>query len=183
MANWITVKAEEYCDAVCDGTHESPKVVDEGYRLVTSRHIVDGDIRTEEANRISEADYVRINERSKVNRNDVLISMIGTVGRVCRVSFEPNFAIKNIGLFKITEEIRSKYLYYYLHSKRARDYILSVMAGSTQAYISLGSLRELPICYPADRSTMSRIVCVLDCLDSKIKLSNRINDYLAAWVA
>ena len=87
MANWITVKAEEYCDAVCDGTHESPKVVDEGYRLVTSRHIVDGDIRTEEANRISEADYVRINERSKVNRNDVLISMIGTVGRGCRGSF------------------------------------------------------------------------------------------------
>ena len=176
---WEEMRADEYCDDVRDGTHDSPKQVSNGYKLLTSKHIGDGVLQIESAYFISEADYNQINKRSKVNKNDVLISMIGTVGRVCRVADEPDFAIKNMGLFKVSDVLKSKYLYYYLRSRDARDYISSTVAGSTQKYISLGSLRAFPIRFPTDERVMRRLVYVLDALDCKIMLNNQINDYLA----
>ena len=111
-SNWTTTTAAEYCDSVRDGTHDSPKPVNSGYKLATSKHISGGKLDLSSANTISEVDFSSINQRSKVDRNDILISMIGTVGTVYRVSEEPNYAIKNIGLFKLSDEIKSKYLYF-----------------------------------------------------------------------
>ena len=34
-----TLKANEYCDSVRDGTHDSPKKVEKGYKLITSKNI------------------------------------------------------------------------------------------------------------------------------------------------
>ena len=83
-----------------------------------------------------------------------------------------------MGLFKVSDEIRSKYLYYYLQSPTAKEYIASATSGSTQQYISLGSLRKFPIKYPSQQSDMQRMVEILDSLQKKITLNNRINDYL-----
>lgn len=99
--NWETVRASEFCDSVRDGTHDSPKPCDKGFKLVTSKHISNGVLDLTRANTISESDYQAINKRSKVNRNDILFSMIGTVGNIYRVDIEPNFAIKNVGLLII----------------------------------------------------------------------------------
>lgn len=180
MIKWKIEQAITFCDDVKDGTHDSPKQVSNGYKLLTSKHITNGVIDTKSAKTISPIDYETINKRSKVDVNDILFSMIGTIGSVCRIASEPNFAIKNMGLFKVSDEIRSKYLYYYLQSPTAKEYIASATSGSTQQYISLGSLRKFPIKYPSQQSDMQRMVEILDSLQKKITLNNRINDYLAA---
>lgn len=177
---WLTETAEEFCDAVKDGTHDSPKQKTDGYKLITSKHISNGTIELDSAYFISAEDYGRINKRSKVEKDDVLFSMIGTVGRICRVDFNPAFAIKNMGLFKLHDELKSKWLYYYLYSAEARKYLNGVLAGSTQKYISLASLRSFPIRFPSLREDMYRIIRVLDLLDNKITLNAKLNGYLAA---
>ncbi|WP_225749135.1 restriction endonuclease subunit S [Paraeggerthella sp. Marseille-Q4926] len=177
--NWETVRASEFCDSVRDGTHDSPKPCDKGFKLVTSKHISNGVLDLTRANTISESDYQAINKRSKVNRNDILFSMIGTVGNIYRVDIEPNFAIKNVGLFKISDEIKSKYLYYYLESSFAKDYIFRSLAGSTQQYLSLKALRAFPISYPKDEQVLYGIVGVLDSIQNKITANTLLNDYLA----
>lgn len=179
MIKWKIEQAITFCDDIKDGTHDSPRHVSNGYKLLTSKHITNGVIDTKTAKTISPIDYETINKRSKVDVNDILFSMIGTIGSVCRIASEPNFAIKNMGLFKVSDEIRSKYLYYYLQSPTAKEYIASATSGSTQQYISLGSLRKFPIKYPSQQSDMQRMVEILDSLQKKITLNNRINDYLA----
>lgn len=178
--SWICEKAEDYCDSVRDGTHDSPKQVSQGYKLITSKHIVDGVIDDRSAYCISATDYESISKRSGVDVDDILFSMIGTVGRVCRIEEKPDFAIKNLGLFKLSDPLKSKYLFFYFQSSIARNYINRVMAGSTQSYISLKSLREFPIWHPVNSSEMSEIVAILDSLESKRKVNLQINDYLAA---
>src|SRR5438552_15169345 len=106
------ILASEYCASVRDGTHDSPKPVERGRRLVTSRHLTSGRLDVSEAYLISEEDFEAINKRSKVDKGDVLISMIGTVGEPCLISEEPDFAIKNIGLFKPKSETDGRWLYY-----------------------------------------------------------------------
>ena len=179
-AEWTEIIAAEYCDSVRDGTHDSPKRAEHGKRLITSKHIKGGVINFDDAYLISEEDFAKINERSAVGVNDVLISMIGTIGEVCRVSSEPDFAIKNLGLFKVSDELKSKYLVYYLKSSNGRSYINSHKAGSTQEYISLSSLRSMPILVPCESGYMAKIVGILDSIDEKIRVSRRLNDYLAA---
>jgi type I restriction enzyme S subunit len=70
---WLEVTAKEYCHSVRDGTHDSPKPVEHGRFLVTSRHIVGGRLDLKNAYLISGDDFDEINKRSKVDRWDVLM--------------------------------------------------------------------------------------------------------------
>lgn len=135
---------------VRDGTHDSPKSLEAGYPLVTSKHLLPFGVDVISPNKISESDYNKVNERSKVDTNDILLSMIGTVGLVSLIIEEKiNFAIKNVGLFKTSK--CPQYTYYllcYLKSKKTAQHIEKHLAGSTQKYISLTELRKMPIIIP-----------------------------------
>jgi type I restriction enzyme, S subunit len=176
--DWQRIIASEFCSSVRDGTHDSPKPVDEGRFLVTSRHITGGRIDLANAYQISQSDFDAVNKRSQVDRWDVLISMIGTVGEPCLISEDPDFAIKNIGLFKSKGEIEGKWLYYYLLSPETQHLIREQSRGTTQQYIPLGALRNLPISIPNDRDEMSAIVHILGTLDDKIELNRKMNETL-----
>ena len=136
---------------ISDGTHDSPKATEHGYPLVTSKHLLPFGVDTSSANIISKADYDKVNERSKVNTGDILISMIGTVGLISYVIDSPvEFAIKNVGLFKTSKHPSlDLYILYYLKNKSTTQHIEKCLAGSTQKYISLGELRKLPIVVPS----------------------------------
>jgi type I restriction enzyme S subunit len=135
---------------VRDGTHDSPKSVDFGFPLVTSKHLLPYGADIFSPNKISQYDFSKINERSRVDYCDILYSMIGTIGIVSLVIDNPvKFAIKNIGLFKTSQ--KREYAYFvlcYLRCTEISDYINARLAGSTQKYISLGELRQLPITSP-----------------------------------
>jgi len=177
---WRSLPAEQFCASVRDGTHDSPKPAVHGRFLVTSRHITGGRLDLGNAYLISQEDFDAINKRSKVDKWDVLISMIGTVGEPCLIKEEPNFAIKNIGLFKSKGEVEGKWLYYYLSSSDSQQLIREHARGTTQQYIPLGSLREFPILVPDDRDKMRAIVHILGTLDDKIELNRRMNTTLEA---
>jgi len=146
---WEVRKISELIN-VKDGTHNSPKQQEDGYYLITSKHLKNGIIDFEQAYKISEYDYIEVNKRSLVERFDILITMIGTVGNIHLVMNEDiNFAIKNIGLFKSSENINLfGFLYCSLNSAKTKEYFGCNLAGSTQQYLTLKSLRDTPIVLP-----------------------------------
>ena len=179
MGEWKTYRLGEICD-VRDGTHDSPKQSLTGKPLVTSKNIKGGIINLSSTYLISNEDYQSINKRSCVHQCDILFSMIGTVGELAIVKNEPQFAIKNIGLFKMNgDQLLSYWIYYYLHSDNAQENILKNIKGSTQQYIALKDLRLLPIGLPPIE-IRQRIVEILKSLDDKIELNRRINANLEA---
>lgn len=180
MGEWLEIPAEDFCESVRDGTHDSPKPVEDGRYLITSRHIIGARIDLSKAYRISQADFDDVNRRSKVDRWDVLITMIGTVGDVCLVREKPNFAIKNIGLFKTKSENSGKWLYYYMKSPLAKELLKSFTRGTTQGYVPLGELRRFPIKYPQDETILEEIVSLLASIDDKIEMNRRTNETLEA---
>ncbi len=138
---------------ITDGTHDSPKVKEEGYYLITSKHLSKYGVNKDNANYISEEDFNKINERSKVDKYDILMSMIGTVGLVSLIIEEDiDFAVKNVGIFKTS--LQKNYIYFifsYLLSSSTQNYVKSHLAGTTQKYISLGELRNLKIKIPNEK--------------------------------
>ena len=137
---------------VKDGTHDSPSSIDEGFHLITSKHLNKYDVNKKDANKISLEDYTNINKRSLVETYDILISMIGTVGNICYIMYDDiDFAIKNVGLFKTSKTpFLREYLLLYLKTNMMTQYIDSHLAGSTQKYISLTELRNIPLVVPPE---------------------------------
>ena len=138
---------------VRDGTHDSPSPVLEGHKLVTSVHLNAYSVNKQDAYAISDEDYIEINKRSVVMTWDILMSMIGTVGRLSLVTDNPvDFAIKNLALFKTSNLSREMCLYLlsYLKSDVTDKYLTSFLAGSTQSYVSLETLRSMPVIIPFD---------------------------------
>jgi type I restriction enzyme S subunit len=135
---------------VKDGTHDSPKPQLKGHPLITSTHLKGYDLKISDAYYISKVDFEEINRRSKVEKYDILFSMIGTVGLINFVLYdEINFAIKNVGLFKSSEKVcLSEYILFYLKSSYTDDYFHGSLSGSTQSYITLTALREIPFLMP-----------------------------------
>ena len=166
--------ATEYCKNVFDGTHDSPKFLDNGYLLVTSKNIANRELDLTDANFISEEDYNKINERSKVHQWDIFFSMIGTVGNVfLQTEKEVNYAIKNMGVFSCENEDKAKWLYYYLQSPYFKKLMNSLLSGAVQKFVPLGFLRSIDI--PKYDDNKKAIVKFLSSLDDKIALNNRIN--------
>lgn len=176
MSEWKEYKLGEICD-VRDGTHDSPKESKDGKPLVTSKNIKNGKLDLSNTYLISYEDYNQINKRSRVDKWDILFSMIGTIGESTIVNFDPNFAIKNVALFKTSDEHIAKWIYYYLKSSYAKAEINANIKGSTQQYISLADLRNFPILVPS-LELQKQIVGILSLLDDKIDLLNRQNQTL-----
>lgn len=176
---WKTVRADEFCSFVTDGTHDSPKPQSQGRKLITSKHLKGDHIDFDSANWISEGDYQKIIARSAVEQWDILFSMIGTIGTIyLEKSPIVEYACKNMGVFKFAGNAENAFwMYYYLKSPQAKEYIQSHLRGSTQAYVPLGSLREMPVSIP-DRETRNRVVSLLKPLDEKIAINRAINDNL-----
>ena len=167
--SWKTIRADEFCESVRDGTHDTPKPNETGYKLVTGKHVKNGQIDPSDAYYISEKDYKKINERSLVEQWDVLMSMIGTVGEVAVVKDHPNYAIKNVALFKCGgSELKGKWLAYYLRSSDAQGHMSGNQKGSSQQFLSLNQLRSLPIPI-TDERYMQRVIDILSAYDELIE--------------
>ena len=166
-------KAKDYCARVFDGTHESPKPCKKGYRLLTSKNIMNGYLDKTDSYYISNEDYYAINKRSQVRQWDILFSMIGTVGNVCIITDDNiDFAIKNMGVFSCKNEDEAKWLYYYLQSPYIKKVIQHYLNGAVQKFLPLGMLKELDILdYDADKK---KIVDLLWKLENKAKNNKKI---------
>jgi len=162
--SWEKVRLGDVCD-VRDGTHNSPKYFESGFPLVTSRNIKDGKIDLIDVNYICEADFNEINKRSKVDKGDILLPMIGTIGNPIILNDEPNFAIKNVCLLKKSNKILNTFLYYVLISDLFKANLFDKSKGGTQKFISLGDIRDFQIPLPP-LPIQKRIAEILDAADA-----------------
>lgn len=177
--SWSTVRADQFCTLITDGTHDSPKPQQSGWKLITSKHLKGHYIDFDSANWISEADYLKVISRSAVEQWDILFSMIGTIGNIyLEKNPHVEYACKNMGIFKFSgNKENALWIYYYLKSPQAKAYIQTHLRGSTQAYVPLGGLREMPVPVPP-QSVRNEIIAVLRPIDEKIECNNAINDNL-----
>ena len=145
---WEWVITSNVCSSVRDGTHDTPKYVEKGVPLVTSKNLKSYGLDFTTTRNISIADHQQISIRSGVERGDVLFAMIGTVGNPVVVDTDIAFSIKNIGLFKKNPAvINSKYLNFWLGSWVFNQLLekLQLVKGTTQRFVPLGHLRIFPV--------------------------------------
>jgi type I restriction enzyme, S subunit len=162
-AGWTAVRFGEAVD-VRDGTHDSPKdaVGPDTFPLVTSKDFRDGKIDFSTSRRISANDHYAISQRSLVERNDILFSMIGgNIGNQVMVDSDLEFSIKNVALFKYFSREITLPRYVKIYTENLADRLQSEASGGAQPFVSLGYFRSLFFPLPPT-AEQHRIVAKVD---------------------
>lgn len=147
---WVWTKLDDVID-VRDGTHDTPKYIDKGYPLITSKDFKNGKFDLTNTKYISKEDYLDICKRSNVEVGDILYSMIGgNIGSQIDIS-ESNFfemAIKNVALFKPynIKVMDNSFLSIYL--KWSVQAFQEIAAGGAQSFVGLNVFRKSPFPLP-----------------------------------
>ena len=163
---WARIKS---CMDVRDGTHDTPKYVEHGIPLITSKNLSNGYLDFSTAKFISIEDHLSIKQRSKVDDGDILFAMIGSIGNPVLYRGSQEFSIKNMALFKkISDEIIMDYVYIFL--RYAQTYMKKDATGDVQAFVSLNYLRNYLIPVPPQNEQIR--IC-----NAIIKLCKKI-DYI-----
>lgn len=169
--SWEQRKLDLITD-VRDGTHDSPQYLAEGHPFITSKNVKDGYINYDNVQFISDEDFDVINKRSKVDKNDILMGMIGTIGNIALVREKPDFAIKNVALIKDTGEVFYRYLYHCLQCRNVVNQLGANLDGGTQKFVALNKIRELNIPMPSN-DEQHKIGDYMENLDHFITLHQR----------
>jgi type I restriction enzyme S subunit len=163
---WVEKTLGKICD-VRDGTHDSPKYVSKGYPMITSKNLlINGMIDFDNVSYLSEADYSQINKRSKVDIDDILFGMIGTIGNPVIIKND-GFAIKNVALIKSSGKLNQEFLLHQLKSNYILTQFEKVNAGGILKFIALGVIRNLIVIVPSPKE-QQKIASCLSSLDEII---------------
>ncbi len=184
---WVWAITSEVCSSVRDGTHDTPKYVEAGVPLITSKNLKENVIDFSTSKNISIDDHEKISRRSGVENGDVLFAMIGTIGNPVVVQTERIFSIKNVALFKKNEStIISQYLKLWLASSAFNTILVKneFLKGTTQKFIPLGNLRILPIPLPPifeQQAIVSKIEQLFSDLDNGIDNFKKAQEQLKIY--
>ncbi|MBF4426686.1 restriction endonuclease subunit S, partial [Vibrio anguillarum] len=164
-SGWQWAEAGKVID-IRDGTHDSPKPVEVGIPLVTSKNLKNGKIDFSICTNISAEDHEQISKRSVVDDGDILYAMIGTIGNPVIVQGDRDFSIKNVALFKFSKsQVYNRYFYHLLGSSLVTQQLEKNARGGTQKFVSLGNIRALQIPLPP-LEEQKRIAAILDKADA-----------------
>lgn len=157
----------KYMVEIKDGTHDTPdytEAAEDTVPLITGRFLDynQNKILYDEANHISYCDYKKINIRSNVEYNDIIMPMIGTIGNPVIVKEQRPFSIKNLALFKTShDEVLAKYLYYQLNSNIIDEQFNILIRGGVQSFVSLNIIENL-LAINIEKKIQQEIVNYLD---------------------
>lgn len=147
-----------------DGTHGTHQNVEDGVPLLSAKDITeDGQITFSEPRLISQSDYDKLHRTYEITKNDLLLTIVGTIGRVAIVPDKlPKFAVqRSVGIIRPRNPLEARFIYHHLRSPRTKRELLGLANASAQAGVYLGELAKLKLRLP-DENTMIKMVNFFD---------------------
>lgn len=160
----------EVASFIKDGTHGTHQdTVDGEYLLLSAKNIKDGRIYYDESDRkISKLEFESIYKNYKLNDGDVLLSVVGTIGRVAIYSSEfHNVAFqRSVAFFRFNSQ-NSQFIAQLFTAKQFQNDLLTNQVVSAQAGIYLGDLSKIKVNLPC-LTEQTKIANFLTAIDDKI---------------
>ena len=136
---------------ITDGSHNPPKGVDERteYVMLSSQNIIEDRINYNNVRYLSREDFERENKRTYLEKGDVLLTIVGTIGRTAIIDNEKNITLqRSVAVIKPREKIKSKYLVTSLKSDSVIKQLNKGSKGVAQKGIYLNDLKKIVIFVP-----------------------------------
>lgn len=165
------MKIKDICNSVTDGSHNPPHGIEHSeYMMLSSKNIYDDEITFDEPRYLADGDFQREHKRTNISEGDVLLTIVGTVGRTAIVDKNmPIFTLqRSVAVLHPKQELcLGRFLMYALRGKRT--YIESRAKGVAQKGIYLGEVSDIDLKLP-DIVEQEQIIKILDNVCEIIKL-------------
>jgi type I restriction enzyme S subunit len=147
--HWEVKTVDEVSTQITDGAHLTPDRSEEGYLLLSARNVKNGFLDLSDVDYVPEAEYERLIEKCNPQPGDILISCSGTVGRVCEVPENLEFAlVRSAALVKFDNSILPSYAEKVLQSIGVQKQIKGYQTQSAQPNLFQGQIASLEIPIP-----------------------------------
>ena len=170
---WEEYKLGEITDFIRDGTHGTHKRYESGVPMLSAKNITkENTVDFDDAPYISEEDYNKIHARYTIKSGDILLTVVGTLGRVALVPEElaEKFTLqRSVAIIRVAKGVCNQFLMQ-LFSSSDFTHLLHRKSNSTaQAGVYLGELGKLKILLPSFEE-QQKIATVLTNADKEIEL-------------
>jgi type I restriction enzyme S subunit len=168
---WSWVRLGAIAEKLTDGSHNPPSDSGSGYPMLSSQNVLDDCISFSNPTRyLSESDFTTEDARTRIAPGDVLLTIVGSIGRSAVVPHgAPRFALQR-SVAVISTKLDPRFLSLQFRSPTVNAFLTEHGKGTAQKGIYLGKLSSLPIAVPP-LAEQRRIVANVDEL---MALCNRL---------
>ncbi|CAH6869472.1 Type I restriction-modification system, specificity subunit S [Vibrio chagasii] len=159
---WTIARLGNLCTKLTDGSHNPAKDTGSGYPMFSSQNVHFRSIDFTSPSRYVDVDnYLKEHARTQVEPRDVLLTIVGTLGRAAVVPNDaPEFVLQR-SVAVLQTKIDSDFLTYFLASPTCIKYFEENGKGTAQKGIYLGKLSLMPVFVPSLKE-QHRIVAKVD---------------------
>ena len=169
-ANWDVVPLGALCDSITDGTHFTPRYVQDGVPFYSVENITADDFTNTKF--ISQEEHRLLIKRCKPERGDILMTRItaGVLGATRIIDWEVNASIYvSLALLKPNVRVVPEYLYHYTKSNAfLRDVERRALVNATPKKINMRDIGAIPIPVPRSEHEQRSIVSALTDMDALV---------------
>lgn len=111
---WNMEKLSSICVSISDGSHNPPKGGEKSdYLMLSSKNIKDGVLSLEEPRYLSKDEFSLENKRTNVKKGDILLTIVGTIGRCCLFDSSKNIVFqRSVAILKPNDTTNNLFLMY-----------------------------------------------------------------------
>ena len=181
MEEWKEYKLKDICIKITDGSHSSPKGLDDGYPMFSVKDMQEYGFDYSKCKYVSYNDFLSLKQNDCVpQKGDVLVAKDGSYLKqifVCKETKDEG-VLSSIAIFRPNTLIDSFFLCYLLKSPEVYNYIANnCVSGSALPRIVLKDFKEVKLRVPS-LAKQKEIVSILKSLDDKIEVNRKINENL-----
>ncbi|MDM1263449.1 restriction endonuclease subunit S [Acinetobacter indicus] len=163
-SGWEVKKLEDLCapDApITYGVLKPGEYCSNGIPLLQIKDLSDGQVSSKDLHLISkelDEEY----KRSRILKNDILISLVGTIGRVAKFELSiPANIHRNLGRVRTDYH---EFIFHFLNSDVALKLMGDSSSGSSQSALNLSTLRAMKVPFPPvkEQQKISKILSTWD---------------------
>jgi type I restriction enzyme S subunit len=184
VLNWEISSIGKILTLLKDGTHGTHERVEKGIPLLSAKDITkDGKISLDnKPSLVSDADYDSIHKIYEIKFGDILLTVVGTLGRCAIWVAEGKFTIqRSVAVLRADENVIDNfYLSNFLKSDWVQNQLQIRSNATAQAGVYLGELADIEVTYPKSIEQQQKIAKILSIVDNLIEKTQTLIDKYTA---
>lgn len=147
---WESVKLEQLCSKITDGTHKTPTYVESGVIFISAKNIKKYRLDWNDVKYITSEEHEFLTKRCKAEFGDILLSKSGSIGAAAKVRVNYEFSLfESLALIKyIRNKVNGDYLQHYLNSDHMKRRYVSDTKGLAIRHLHLNEIRNIDVLLP-----------------------------------
>ena len=142
------IPLDDLCDKISDGSHNPPKGIENSkYLMISSKNVFKDHLDLVDVRYLTKEDFEVENKRTNVKAHDILLTIVGTIGRAYLVrGDEGNLVMqRSVAVLTPNHRVSPLFLMYYLHNDKNLE---KEGRGNAQKGIYLKQLSQYKIKVP-----------------------------------